>query len=425
MFSLGRIQESYEWIDAAEELLWSRQNTPIDINVSALYIFLDPRKNVRDIPDHFHKIIPLLAMAKPGKMSLSTLTFNLPFFHRSHVDYTEVSGELDEFLANVQKYMEPVLGSMLKPLVLLLEAGVRYERGELEQAEKMAGKIAQIAHNLPPEIQFSALALYTEILRIQGKKFNLDTISVMISATRARYLNANYNAYYANVHLYEGDADTAELWLGQSEVESTLMFYKVYQYFTTARAYMVIDKLSVALSLLERLAALSSSYRRPSDYIEALTLQSICLWHMKRPADSVEVLVKAITRAHEFQLVMPIAKEGGDILPVLQKILNRLKFGYDTDKLDKSFVNILYFGAQTMSQCRGIMVMGKNKPVKLPPRQLEILKFLEQNLSYKEISDKMGIKVTTVDDHIHKIYEKLGVSGARDAVLKARELGIK
>jgi LuxR family maltose regulon positive regulatory protein len=424
MFSLGRIQESFEWIDAAEELLWSRQNTATDINVSALYIFLDPRKNVRDIPDRFLKIKPLLSAAQSGKLSLSTLTFNLPFFHKSHVDYTEVSLELDEFLSGVLKYMKPVLGSMLKPLVLLLTAGVRYERGELEEAEKTAGEIVQMAHNFPPEIQFSALALYIEILRVQGKKFNLENISAMISAARARYLNANYNAYLANIHLYDGDTDTAQSWLAQSEVESTLMFYKVYQYFTTVRAYMAIGKLSAALTLLERLAALTLIYRRPTDYIEALTLQSICLWHIKRPADSVEVMVKAIIRAHELQLVMPITKEGGDILPVLQKILNRLKYGYDTDKLDKSFVNRLFFGAQTMSQFRGIMVKGKNKPVKLPPRQLEILKFLEQNMSYKEISDKMGIKVTTVDDHIHKIYERLGVSSARDAVLKARKLGI-
>jgi LuxR family maltose regulon positive regulatory protein len=121
---------------------------------------------------------------------------------------------------------------------------------------------------------------------------------------------------------------------------------------------------------------------------------------------------------------MPITKEGGDILPILQKIINRLKYGYDTDKLDKSFVNTLFFEAQTMSQRRGIMVKGKNKPVKLSPRQLEIMGYLKQNLSYKEISEKLGIKVTTVDDHIDKIYEKLGVSSARDAVLKAKEMGL-
>jgi LuxR family maltose regulon positive regulatory protein len=122
---------------------------------------------------------------------------------------------------------------------------------------------------------------------------------------------------------------------------------------------------------------------------------------------------------------MPIIKEGGDILPILKNILNRLKKGYDSDTLDKSFVSALFFGAEEVSRFRGIMVRkNKNKPLKLSPRQLEILGYLRQNFSYREIGEKIGSKVSTVNDHIDKLYKKLGVSNAREAVLKARELGI-
>jgi ATP/maltotriose-dependent transcriptional regulator MalT len=48
----------------------------------------------------------------------------------------------------------------------------------------------------------------------------------------------------------------------------------------------------------------------------------------------------------------------------------------------------------------------------------------KQNFSYKKIGEKLGIKATTVDDHIDKLYEKLRASNARGAVLKSRELGI-
>jgi len=37
---------------------------------------------------------------------------------------------------------------------------------------------------------------------------------------------------------------------------------------------------------------------------------------------------------------------------------------------------------------------------------------------------KIGSKVSIVNDHIDKLYKKLGVSNIREAVLKARELGI-
>jgi DNA-binding CsgD family transcriptional regulator len=136
-------------------------------------------------------------------------------------------------------------------------------------------------------------------------------------------------------------------------------------------------------------------------------------------------MAAAIAKASGLQLVMPIIKEGGDILPILQKILTRLKYGYDTDILDRDFINKLFHGAQAISQHRGIMVKkNRNKPLKLPPRQLEILGYLDQNYSYREIGAKLGIKFTTVNDHINKLYEKLGVSNARDAASKAKELGI-
>jgi ATP/maltotriose-dependent transcriptional regulator MalT len=307
----------------------------------------------------------------------------------------------------------------------LIEAGLRLERGELAQAEKLITETVHIAQFLPPELHFCALVLYAEIMRVQGKNYKLEAVRNMIAKKNAHYLSANFNAYAANIQLCNGDEDTASRWLSQFEVEDTLRVYKMFQYFTAARSLMVLGKLSEAETLLRRIIDVSPKYRRPTDHIEAQVLRSVCFWNMKRQADSIQAMNEAVIKAHELQLLMPITREGGDILPILKNILNRLKYGYDTDTLDKSFVNKLFYGAEAMSRLRGLMVKkNKNKPLKLSSRQLEILLFLEQNFSYKEISEKLGIKVTTVDDHIDKLYEKLEVSNARDAVLKARELGI-
>jgi LuxR family maltose regulon positive regulatory protein len=307
----------------------------------------------------------------------------------------------------------------------LLEAGLQYERGELAKAENRSSEAVQMAHNFPPEIQLCALLLHAEIMRVQGKNFSLEPVTAMISRTKAHYLSANFNAFAANIQLYNGDEDTANRWLLQSKTEDTLTFYRMYQYFTTARSLMVCGRLPEADTLFDKIIAASMQYRRPADYIEALTLRSVCLWHMNRQADSLAAITAAIAKASELQLVMPIIKEGGDILPILQKILTRLKYGHDTGIIDRNFINTLFHEAQAVSQHRGIMVKkNRNKPIKLPPRQMEILGYLDQNYSYREISAKLGIKFTTVNDHINKLYEKLGVSNAREAVLKAKELGI-
>jgi DNA-binding NarL/FixJ family response regulator len=55
----------------------------------------------------------------------------------------------------------------------------------------------------------------------------------------------------------------------------------------------------------------------------------------------------------------------------------------------------------------------------LSKRETEILHLLSKGLLYKEIADQLGISVSTVRQHIHKIYEKLHVQNRTEAINKA------
>lgn len=55
----------------------------------------------------------------------------------------------------------------------------------------------------------------------------------------------------------------------------------------------------------------------------------------------------------------------------------------------------------------------------LSKRENEILQLLSKGLLYKEIADQLGISVSTVRQHIHKIYEKLHVQNRTEALNKA------
>ena len=55
----------------------------------------------------------------------------------------------------------------------------------------------------------------------------------------------------------------------------------------------------------------------------------------------------------------------------------------------------------------------------LSQRENEILQLLSQGLLYKEIADQLSISVSTVRQHIHKIYEKLHVQNRTEAINKA------
>jgi len=65
-----------------------------------------------------------------------------------------------------------------------------------------------------------------------------------------------------------------------------------------------------------------------------------------------------------------------------------------------------------------------NEQFLLTQREKEIVKLVEDGLTYKEIGKKLGISTHTVHTHIKNMYEKLQAKDRNDAILKARKKGI-
>ena len=51
----------------------------------------------------------------------------------------------------------------------------------------------------------------------------------------------------------------------------------------------------------------------------------------------------------------------------------------------------------------------------LTPRELEVLKLIDEGLTNQEIADKLVIEVGTVKNHVHSILKKLDVASREDA----------
>ena len=56
------------------------------------------------------------------------------------------------------------------------------------------------------------------------------------------------------------------------------------------------------------------------------------------------------------------------------------------------------------------------EPDSLSPREREVLRLLARGYMYKEICDALNISMSTVNTHIHRIYEKLHVQSRGQAV---------
>ncbi|MBF0197313.1 MAG: response regulator transcription factor [Planctomycetes bacterium] len=68
----------------------------------------------------------------------------------------------------------------------------------------------------------------------------------------------------------------------------------------------------------------------------------------------------------------------------------------------------------------------KNVPsdLRLTPREMDILNGLAKGQYMKEIAYELGIKFTTVNFHCDNLYKKLHVSSQREAITKAKRMGI-
>jgi two-component system NarL family response regulator len=94
------------------------------------------------------------------------------------------------------------------------------------------------------------------------------------------------------------------------------------------------------------------------------------------------------------------------------------------------YIHALYEGGAPMSPKIARKIIhefqdeASNEQFLLTPREIELVKLVEEGLTYKEIGERLKISTHTVHTHIKNIYEKLQAKDRNDAIIKARKKGI-
>jgi DNA-binding CsgD family transcriptional regulator len=73
---------------------------------------------------------------------------------------------------------------------------------------------------------------------------------------------------------------------------------------------------------------------------------------------------------------------------------------------------------------RGPRAATRSNPAGLTARQVEVLRLLDDDLTYRSIANRLHVSIKTVDHHVTAIRTKLGVGSRADAVEAGRRLGI-
>jgi LuxR family maltose regulon positive regulatory protein len=294
---------------------------------------------------------------------------------------------------------------------------------------------AGVNDKFAPEILFCTFMLLASVLDAQGNHKDalavLKSTQEMIDRREAHYLNANLQAFLCRLNLAAGINNMAGIWLeyNSESVHSHLAFYKIYQYFTTARARIANGECTIAIVLLIKLLTLSERYQRPMDIIEANILLAIAHWKRIRgvQADAFPFLKKAILLAREYKYVQIFANEGAAITNMLYKLLIMVKHDENPEPNGITVADIkkLHIAALAREHyTRSSRYDETTDSIKFTDRQKKVLSYLSIGLTQCEMAEKIGVKPSTIKSHIGLIYKKLDVSNSADALIKAREMDV-
>jgi len=380
------------------------------------------------------KMLNKIPFKERFKATSPSLPHNMPFFHRSGRDFSEIVFALEDNIALVKKSFGAVIGVDFDVIMESLFAGLLYEKGSLKEAHAHAlAACANITDGCSAEIQFCAMMILANTLFADGQNEDankiLDNVEEMIEENKAYYLNANLRAYLFRLKFSEGDEKAARQWLKDYNGSplGNLSFLKLYQCFTTARAYIIMENYTGAILLLQKLLKLCERCRRPIDIIEARILLAAAHFRKGRSelAVALDYLEQAVLTASEYGYTQIFADESASILQLLKKIsVKTARIDYQ-GPLDPIYVNNVYISAYAVrKQQKDTMTAAAKKSVKLSKQQKLIVQLLAQGYNREGIAEKIGISLNTTKYHIRLAYEKLDAASAAEAVMKARGMGL-
>lgn len=376
------------------------------------------------------KALPLKLFAKANTPSISQ---NMPLFHRSSRDFSEYAltgAELN--FALLRKTIGVLVGDEYDVIEYVIRSGIAYECGSLNEAYELALTAnIKLKDNFAPEIKFCSFLILAAILDAQGQRTDtqkfLDAAAAMIEHDKAYYLNANFRAFSCRLMLNDGDTDAAHDWLRHhaGSPYTELCFYKLYQHFTTARAYIVTRDNNIAIMFLKKLLALCEQYRRTLDVIEANVLLAIVYWKKERGQnEAIEWLERAIISAQVYGYTQIFADEGAELSNMLHRLQKRI-VQKDSGGISVTYVKMLYIMALTRAKHSKGMTGGRiPENMTFTGQQKTVMGYMCEGFTQKEMAEKMGIKPSGVKSHVTLIYRKLDVSNSVDAMIKIRELGV-
>ena len=429
----GSAEQFLSYCDTLYALLpYMAKKYPQFVERTVVNSILDFRIRFADYAQHV-KALPKITYQHQIDQT-SNIAIQMPFLHRSSRDCYELTdAHIRESAVN--DAFRKLLPYDCDNLFLGIEAGLYIEQDRLDEAREVLLRSESLLNDsVSFDLGWATYIMLAETALRKGERKEYESYKAQAKeyyeSRQALYYSKNFLAYETRTLLWDGDEDAARNWLDRyfvSEGECGVL-YKMYQSFTTARAYIVLGQSTEALRVLQKMRVLGTTFDRLLDVAEADVLIAILEWKSGNRIEARNRLHQLLVDLQPYRFIRVVANEGKSVLPILSAVIKKLDSAAERAERDEAFyrfVKQVYVATYVCSKrFRGLTYGLQLKTVKLSPRQTLVVDLLSKGHSNAEIIQMTGLSINTIREHTRIAYQKLEVTNAMDAVVRAKELAL-
>ncbi|MEZ4675650.1 MAG: LuxR C-terminal-related transcriptional regulator [Caldilineaceae bacterium] len=365
--------------------------------------------------------------------ALSTLFFMHGFIHFNNGNLQQGTQGLEALLNTddpsrrtpfVQSHLHSILGS------------IYYEWNQLDRATDHLTNVIDIPFGYSLGAFKRAALILSAVYQAQGQTEESKGVIARIYELDIAKLNDGYflnevQSFQANLLLRRGALEQA--WQLFRSVQPTPLY--VLDMFTEmpllTQAQLLIARgaeadLAEAGEILQTLKATTGPVHHRSRRIKVLALEALRQQVAGQQKQALATLEAAITLAQPDHFIRTFVDLGSGLVRLLEQLRQQ--------QIEPDYIGqiLMAFPEATQAQ-QPLPPIQPTQPSSRPPaklvepltdREREILVLLAERLSNKEIAHLLDVSPFTVKNHLSTIYQKLGVSGRRQAVNRAERAGL-
>ncbi len=327
---------------------------------------------------------------------------------------------------------------------------IHLQTGEFEAASLHFTKVAELCYVLEPRAVVDALTGLVLSQQLMGLSDEAEKSCQRLQEFALELQESNYlsvaHSCQARLSVLQGDLKSAVEWeqrFTESPVTAELFSWLEAPSITQARVLIAAgsgQSLANATKLLQSIRDMCEACQFECQIIEVAILQSLALEKLGRADQALDALKEVVALAGPLGWIRPFIEAGQTMADLLMRLrqqnvsvdyIERILAAFP-DRASKTPLPDLRstndkreFEAETIAQIPDPKSKIQNPLVEpLTNRELDVLELLAQRLQNKEIAEKLFVSPATVKSHLESIYQKLNVGNRREAIEKAKKIGI-